>query len=140
VPASQPPDPQDPDAGSFGVPYELPPQDEAMLDGYEGVPWAYQKVDLKTGVVSRAGDAAKTAVVGDDKGQEEVSVTELMGEEEQEVVEALVYIGHGESTTPDSRKEEYIFRMNRAVDEARKQFDLPDWYIDDVMRKFIPPM
>ncbi|KAF4510346.1 hypothetical protein G6O67_002239 [Ophiocordyceps sinensis] len=30
--------------GVYGLLYLLPPQDEERLDGYEGVPWAYEKV------------------------------------------------------------------------------------------------
>ncbi|EEY20670.1 conserved hypothetical protein [Verticillium alfalfae VaMs.102] len=102
--------------GVYGVLYRLPPADEELLDGYEGVPIAYEKVTLPV-VVFAPGEQQ-----GPGGGHE---------------AEALVYVnfhrvGKGESL------DEYVGRMNRGISEATEAFGLPGWYVDKVMRPFIP--
>jgi gamma-glutamylcyclotransferase len=100
----------------YGVLYLLQPEDEVMLDKYEGVPLAYQKVVLGVKIV-------------------EGSDTNL--EKEAEIIKALVYVD-GTNITESTPKPEYIVRMNRGIDEAVNEWQLPRWYVESVMRKYIP--
>ncbi|KAG7114937.1 hypothetical protein HYQ45_016411 [Verticillium longisporum] len=102
--------------GVYGVLYRLPPADEELLDGYEGVPIAYEKVTLPV-VVFAPG--------------------EKQGLGEGHDAEALVYVDFrcvGKAEPLD----EYVGRMNRGIREAMEAFGLPGWYVDKVMRPFIP--
>lgn len=115
---------EEPPCGTYGVLYRLTPADEATLDRHEGVPRAYQKVDLDVRV------ERSTSGGGGGGGLEQ----------EGQTVPALVYVGHDElSVTPGPPRDEYVFRMNRAIDEAHREFGLPEEFIDSVMREFIPP-
>ncbi|KAG7148216.1 hypothetical protein HYQ46_002917 [Verticillium longisporum] len=89
--------------GVYGVLYRLPPADEELLDGYEGVPIAYEKVTLPVLVF------APGVQQGPGEGRE---------------AEALVYVdyhcvGKGEPL------DEYVGRMNRGIREATEAFGLP---------------
>ena len=99
--------------GVYGVLYRLDPADEEMLDGFEGVPFAYEKHYLEVDKVKGEGPAS---------GQK---------------FEVLAYVDvkHVQESRP---KPEYVERMNRAIDEAMKDWGLPKAYIDEVMRPFIP--
>ena len=48
----------------------------------------------------------------------------------------LVYIDR-ERTAPSEPKEEYVYRMNKGIDDALA-LGVPKKYVDEVMRKFIP--
>lgn len=99
--------------GVYGVLYELTDVDEDLLDIYEGVPDAYEKLELNVEVVGSNG--------------------------KEECVVALVYVDSKRIETAQPR-EEYVGRMNRGIDEATKEWGLPKWYVDKVMRRFIPPL
>lgn len=100
----------------YGVLYRLQPADEAMLDKYEGVPLAYQKVVLDVEIVK--GSDADT-------------------DKEAELVQGLVYVD-GTNITASTPRPEYVVRMNRGIDEATNEWQLPRWYVESVMRKYIP--
>jgi gamma-glutamylcyclotransferase len=106
--------------GVYGVLYLLPPEDEKLLDRYEGVPWAYEKTILDVEIV------------------QESQSSESNGSYQPQMVQALVYIDY-KRTEDGPPKEEYIKRMNLGIEEAVEEWELPDWYIDGVMRTFIPP-
>ncbi|PNY23452.1 Uncharacterized protein TCAP_06596 [Tolypocladium capitatum] len=99
-------------AGVYGLLYLLPPQDEERLDGYEGVPWAYEKLHCD---VRWARDREGRVV--------------------DEPVRALVYVDRtrvGEGTPRD----EYVGRMERGIEDAVENWGLDRGYADRVMRRF----
>ncbi|KAK8072041.1 hypothetical protein PG996_005389 [Apiospora saccharicola] len=111
-------------AGVYGVLYTLPPIDEAALDRCEHVPTAYEKATLDVEVV-----AARGAADGEANEYTQFEQTQLP---------ALVYVDY-HRVEADRPKAEYIARMNRGIDEARRDYGLPEWYITNVMRPFIKP-
>ena len=96
----------------YGLVYKISPSDEEKLDKFEGVPESYTKHIMKIGLQSENG-------------------------EEKSVEQALVYIDK-KRTEEGKPREEYIFRINRGVDDASAR-GMPKWYIDKYIRKFIPP-
>lgn len=80
----------------YGLVYALTPADEALLDGYESVPWAYTKEMVDVEVLNE--DA--TGV--------------------QEVRQVMVYVDRLRVTS-DVPKEEYIGRMQRGCREAAEK-------------------
>ena len=106
----------------FGLVYSLLSNDEARLDKNEGVPIAYTKENLTVDFWS-----AKTS------GQPSwVDVTKRPSK----VLDMLVYIDRNR-TTQDEPKTEYIYRMNRGIEDALK-LGVPESYVQGVMREFIP--
>jgi gamma-glutamylcyclotransferase len=103
----------------FGLVYSLKEEDERRLDKNEGVPIAYTKEDLLCDFWASRNASA-------------VDVTKPPSES----IDMLVYIDRNR-TSEDQPKKEYIYRMNRGIDDAIKQ-GVPKEYVDDVMRKFIP--
>lgn len=97
----------------YGVLYRLSAEDEDSLDMYEGVPRAYEKLWLPVEIVTGGGGEAET-------------------------VTALVYVDK-KRVHPSVPREEYIDRMNRGIVEASDQWGLPEWYVTQVMRPYIPP-
>lgn len=55
---------------------------------------------------------------------------------EGEQRDVLVYIDRNR-TTDDKPKDEYIYRMNRGIEDGLKA-GIPKDYVDQAMRKFIP--
>ena len=104
----------------WGIVYTLTPEDEANLDINEGVPESYTKEDLE--VEFWATNSTDTTI--DTKN------------EESKTVKALVYVDRTR-TEPDTPRTEYIYRMNRGIDDALR-LGVPKEYVDVVMRKFIP--
>ncbi|KAF7542582.1 hypothetical protein G7Z17_g11454 [Cylindrodendrum hubeiense] len=101
------------DEGVYGLLYLLPPQDEERLDGYEGVPRAYQKYQVDV----------KWARSDGDDGTEEAPLR------------ALIYVD-GERTEEDVPREEYVDRMERGIEDAVDNWGLDEGYADRVMRRF----
>ena len=110
-----------PDSNShvWGSVYTLTPSDEARLDKNEGVPDIYAKEIMQA-----------TLWAADVSGKADPEASP--GREEQ----MLVYIDH-ERTQPSTPKEEYIYRMNRGIEDALKA-GIPARYVQDVMRRYIP--
>ncbi|OIW33438.1 hypothetical protein CONLIGDRAFT_628335 [Coniochaeta ligniaria NRRL 30616] len=108
--------------GVYGVLYEISEEDEDLLDGYEGVEGgAYEKVEMLVWVQQCEGEGE----TGEGESLERV---------------ALVYIDRRrtEKATP---RLEYVRRMNRGIREASSSGlfqPLPGWYVEEVMRPFIP--
>jgi gamma-glutamylcyclotransferase len=117
--------------GVYGVLYLLPPEDEASLDRYEGVPWAYEKAVME---IEMANDDSTNSSPSADGDQDQ---DEMMDEEEAEIVNALVYVDY-QRTSPSQAKAEYIVRMNTGIEEAVREFGLPEWYVNAVLRMYIP--
>jgi len=105
----------------YGLVYSLAPSDEAQLDVNEGVPYAYTKEILKaTFRVPRIGEPVDVAA----------------GSTREAAADVLVYIDR-HRTVDDTPKQEYIHRMNTGIKDALKE-GVPEDYIDQVIRKFIP--
>ena len=106
----------------WGLIYELPPPDEAMLDINEGVPYAYEKRMLDVefwpkGMLPPGGDGMTPP---------------------EKTVEMLVYIDFqrdsGEGNKP---RNEYVHRMNQGIRDALRE-GVPELYINTVIRAYIP--
>ncbi|KAM0349385.1 hypothetical protein ACHAPU_003794 [Fusarium lateritium] len=96
--------------GVYGLLYLVPAEDEERLDGYEGVPWAYQKfqVDVKWASAKR---------------------------NEDDTLRALVYVD-SERVEEDVPREEYVGRMEEGIEDAVENWGLDEDYADRVMRRF----
>lgn len=103
----------------WGLVYTLQPSDEARLDRNEGVPVAYTKEWL----------VCDFWPVEDGDGPANLTA-------KPERVGMLVYINR-EQVTPSAPKKEYIYRMNKGIDDAVDE-GVPEKYVKKVMRKFIP--
>ncbi|OTA98909.1 hypothetical protein M426DRAFT_68888 [Hypoxylon sp. CI-4A] len=114
--------------GVYGVLYLLDAQDETILDKYEGVPSAYQKrfVDV---ILASDFLAPASQVVGHAEHRHQ--------KKKGDTVRVLAYIDH-KRILPAEPNFEYIDRMNDGIDEATKEWGLPQAYVDVIMRPFIP--
>ncbi|KAF2242929.1 hypothetical protein BU26DRAFT_523923 [Trematosphaeria pertusa] len=108
----------------FGLVYRLSPSDEAALDRNEGVPIAYNKETLECDFWAKPPESSGEG--------EKVDVAKPP----TETKEMLVYIDR-QRTAEDKPKKEYIYRMNRGIEDAVRM-GVPEGYVEDVMRKFIP--
>jgi gamma-glutamylcyclotransferase len=103
----------------FGLVYSLEAEDEKRLDRNEGVPIAYTKEDLICDFWSS-------------DTSHKVDTSKQLYERR----DLLVYIDR-KRMTPDKPRREYIYRMNRGIDDALKM-GVPEQYVRNVMREFIP--
>lgn len=104
----------------FGLVYSLTAADEARLDKNEGVPVAYTKERLSCDFWSSDGSHKKVDTY----------------QPPEKSIDMLVYIDR-KRVTPDAPRKEYIYRMNRGIEDGVKM-GVPEKYIREVMRKFIP--
>ncbi|KAL7818459.1 hypothetical protein V8C26DRAFT_396314 [Trichoderma gracile] len=104
------------DSHVYGMLYLLPTEDEDRLDGYEGVPWAYEKVYLEASWVSSSS--------GDERD----------AGEELTPVKVLAYVDR-KRTTEGRPKEEYVGRMERGIEDAVGNWGMKGGYAD-VLRRF----
>ncbi|KAL7620496.1 hypothetical protein AAE478_009491 [Parahypoxylon ruwenzoriense] len=129
--------------GVYGVLYRLHPDDEAMLDMHEGVPWAYERRFLEAVLIPAPSNlapapdsalsqtqASRASPSGQDLGERGVGI------ENEKPVRVLAYVD-SRRVRPGTSAQEYIGRMNRGVEEATG-WGLPRSYVDAVMRPFIP--
>ncbi|OTA06536.1 hypothetical protein A9Z42_0072890 [Trichoderma parareesei] len=108
----------------YGMLYLLPTEDEDRLDGYEGVPWAYEKVYLEASwVSSSSGGGGK-----EDEEEEEA------GGEELTPVKVLAYVDR-KRTTEGQPKREYVGRMERGLEDAVGNWGMKGGYAD-LLRRF----
>lgn len=103
----------------YGLVYSLLPEDEKRLDRNEGVPVAYTKELIPcefwpSSVHQRVNTSTPPL----------------------ETRSMLVYIDRNR-TTPDQPRYEYVYRMNQGIRDAIER-GVPEEYVRDVMRKFIP--
>ncbi|KAJ4399817.1 hypothetical protein N0V91_009181 [Didymella pomorum] len=105
----------------YGLVFALLPEDEKRLDRNEGVPVAYTK-ELISCEFWPSSTHEKTNT----------------SEQAAETREMLVYIDRNR-TTPDVPRDEYVYRMNQGIRDALER-GMPEEYVQDVMRKFIPEM
>jgi hypothetical protein len=107
---------------AWGLVFYLTPSDEARLDKNEGVPVAYTKENLRVDFWRHKLEEGKVRInIGDEKPVPE---------------ETLVYIDRGR-VQEAKPKEEYVVRMNKGIEDALA-FGVPEAYVEEVMRKFIP--
>jgi hypothetical protein len=124
----------------FGILYEMTPQDEYLLDGYEGVdhsapqsvfarqiPLDVRPREQENGAYNKWYVPARVVKWFDDAEEEE---------EEEEDVTALVYVDE-KRVSLGPPKLEYIARMNRAIAESMVLGVPRDW-VQSVMRRAIP--
>lgn len=98
----------------YGFIYELTPEDEKILDGYEGVPDNYIK-EIFPIQGSSGGDGNPTEGI---------------------TMNALVYVDV-QRTTESKPKTEYIYRMNMAIADGIGK-GIPRDYFEKYLRPFIP--
>lgn len=123
--------------GVYGVLYALGPDDEALLDLYEGVPDAYEKVLLPVRLVGAHPPPLLHKPPSSRRDDRVGLATQEEGKEAgAPAVNALVYVDF-HRVVPDAPRVEYVARMNRAIHEAQVSFGLPDDYVRHVMRKFV---
>lgn len=123
----------------FGVLYEMTPEDEYLLDGYEGVdhsapasqygdkiPIAVRPREQEHGAYNKWYVPAKVTkwLVTDDMTNKEDDVTVLVYVDEKRV-------------TVGAPKFEYVGRMNRAIKESL-DLGMPAKWVQSVVRKHIP--
>jgi gamma-glutamylcyclotransferase len=111
----------------WGLVYSLQPSDEQRLDRNEGVPVAYTKEMLRCDFWP----ASENQVDGS-------SEPAKMYWSKLKKKGLLVYINR-DAVTPSKPKEEYVYRMNMGIKDAIKE-GVPQGYVEEVMRKFIPEM
>ncbi|KAH8709982.1 hypothetical protein GQ44DRAFT_763282 [Phaeosphaeriaceae sp. PMI808] len=110
----------------FGLVYSLSPSDESHLDRNEGVPVAYTKEFQSCDFWS----AGRPSAPGDKHRKVDITKPNAYA------LDMLVYIDR-KRITPDKPREEYIHRMNSGIADALK-LGVPEAYVEDVMRVFIP--
>ncbi|KAF2275662.1 uncharacterized protein EI97DRAFT_443091 [Westerdykella ornata] len=108
----------------FGLVYSLLPEDESRLDENEGVPVAYTKELLPVDFWRSPNGTASPI-----EDIENTPPTDLG-------VKMLVYIDR-RRTTEDAPRKEYVYRMNRGIEDALKM-GVPEGYVEGVLRRFIP--
>ncbi|KUL86750.1 hypothetical protein ZTR_04833 [Talaromyces verruculosus] len=123
----------------FGVLYEMTPEDEYLLDGYEGVD--------HSAPVSQYGDKIPIAIRPREQEHGAYNkwyvpakvtkwlVTKETANEEDDIM-ALVYVDE-KRVTVGAPKFEYVGRMNRAIRESL-ELGMPEKWVKSVVRKHIP--
>ncbi|KAF2824349.1 hypothetical protein CC86DRAFT_297184 [Ophiobolus disseminans] len=112
--------------GVYGLVYALQAEDEERLDKNEGVPIAYTKEHLNCDFWS-AGPASPPL-----NSHKSINTTKPP----TYARDMLVYIDR-RRVEPDVPRKEYVYRMNRGVDDALK-LGVPKEYVEKVMRPYIP--
>lgn len=115
----------DPCTSVYGLVYNLTKSDERQLDRNEGVPECYTK-EMMTVFLWPSPAATK-----------ETGSVDVRHEDLAQKVQALVYIDR-QRVDESKPKHEYIYRMNRGIDDAVR-LGVPREYVDQCMRRFIPP-
>ncbi|KAJ2980866.1 hypothetical protein NUW58_g6830 [Xylaria curta] len=139
-----------PGPGVYGLVYRLHPLDEDALDGYEGVPFAYDREILEAVWVEVPGSnsvpissqnakntTSRIAFKELARGTEADSSGGAASFATGKMFEALVYVDRLR-VTPSTPKGEYVHRMNSGIEEALTEWGLPAAYVDEVMRPYIP--
>jgi hypothetical protein len=103
----------------FGLVYSLRAEDEKRLDKNEGVPVAYTKETLEC-----------------DFWPSDTEHKVDTGKDPEKKRGMLVYIDRNR-VSPDTPRDEYVYRMNQGIADAVK-LGVPEGYVRDVMRKYIP--
>ena len=103
----------------YGLVYQLSPEDESLLDGYEGVPLDYTK-EVHSIELLR------------DKNVTNPEPSTTIGTKTQ----ALIYIDRIR-VEKDQPKLEYIGRMRRGISEAAEK-GIPLEWMETVMGEFLP--
>ncbi|THU77805.1 hypothetical protein K435DRAFT_832371 [Dendrothele bispora CBS 962.96] len=99
----------------YGFLYELSPEDERILDTYEGVPRDYHKEILPVEIIKRAGEVLK----------------------DRDTIDALIYID-SETVEDGNIRQEYISRLNLASKDGVQE-GIPNEYFKKYWQRFVPP-
>lgn len=116
----------------WGVLYEMAPEDEFLLDGYE-------YVDYSSGLMLRPREQGEGHY---NKWYLPATITMWLDGAQEKAREGggkeavLVYVDEKRVRTGPS-KEEYVGRMNRAIREA-EELEVDRVWVGDFMRRFIP--
>ena len=109
---------------TYGLVYAITPTDESLLDGYEGVPWAYTKetVDVRFYTM----DTSPQAYDAHPTRHAQFADSEIDGLSAAENVRCIAYVDRHRirSSKP---KTEYVSRMRRGVEEAVGKGLPVDW-------------
>ncbi|KAI8220404.1 hypothetical protein K4K54_002792 [Colletotrichum sp. SAR 10_86] len=126
------------DAGVYGVVYKISPEDEASLDRYEGVPYAYTKEYMTVDFVKldcrEAGRGFFTPHAATDESED---AGDIDGRRILKRDRVLVYIDR-ERISPGPPNAEYVDRMSRGVEEASARLGLPEAYVTGTIGRWIP--
>ncbi|PKS12957.1 hypothetical protein jhhlp_000298 [Lomentospora prolificans] len=118
--------------GVYGVLYLLPEREESMLDVYEGVSEGFDKAVLEVEMVTATPPGSDAGKSGYSSGVDEDDKAVRV-----QVVKALVYLD--QERVSDGRPEGgYVGWMNRGIGEAVGDWGMPAWYVDGVLRRYIP--
>ena len=121
----------------WGLVYELDVEDEERLNGYEGVPWAYQKKTLEADIwLVKETQLAGEGAGADRTGDSETQNTRLPKPGTGSKSKVLVYIDTLRTTSGIPR-DEYVLRMRRGIREGIKK-GLPRAWVESVIGKYIP--
>ena len=104
----------------YGLVYAIHPSDEAALDGYEGVPWAYTKEIHSIEFWSSS---------------KEMPSADSQDSRRSQTVQALVYVDR-KRVKPAMPKAEYVERMRRGANEAKK-WGIPVQWLKQVIGGFV---
>lgn len=133
---SQKEDHQQQQPGVFGLLYAMTASDLSRLDRFEGWPHVYDRRVMMVRVCTWRNDGDNDTAAGQQEGAS--STASIVREiKEGELVPAIVYFD--EDAVIESRpRKEYVGRINRGIREAREPWGLPEWYIERVLRRFVP--
>lgn len=124
--------------GVYGVLYRLASAGEkARLDGYEGVPSAYEDLVLDVEQLFSSSSSGGGGVPTLPSGGDGSSSSSNNNTNSSSVVRALVYVDR-RRVSPAPPRAEYVVRMNTGIREAVAEWGLPRDYVRDVMRRYIP--
>lgn len=110
----------------YGLVYTLFSSDESRLDQNEGVPIAYTKENLP---------CTFWATPEPPSSPESPHGTIDVSKPPTAEMDMLVYIDR-KRVEPATPRDEYVYRMNRGIDDALK-VGVPKGYVEQVMRRFI---
>lgn len=121
----------------FGLLYDMTPEDEYLLDGYEGVDHRSPRTSPHSPIDPRI--RPREQGDGDyNKWYVPATITKWLGDagEREKAITVLVYVDE-QHVRLGPPKHEYIGRMNRGIRES-VALGLPKDWVDDVIRKAIP--
>lgn len=146
--------------GVYGILYLLPERDEAALDIIEGVGEGFDKAVLEVEITTPTpptSDAGQTVYASGEAGtggcEDDVAIesgpcspstassssaadatTEAV---RVQVVRALVYVDHN-ADGAGRPAAGFVGWMNRGIREAVRDWSMPGWYVDGVLRRYVP--
>lgn len=128
-----------PDSHVEGLCYRLSELDEEQLDCAEGVPKAYEKVELEIELFPAPSSLPETKVasIAQDRTYRQTlpSAHQQQQQQQPKPATALVYLST-EYTSPGQPWDEYILRMEKGLDEALRM-GVSEAYVNQVVRPWL---